>query len=69
MSGYDNTNTGALFAKDPATERHPTWGGEVNIEGKEYWVSGWNKTSKSGMEFVSLAVKPKEAAPADEVPF
>lgn len=62
---YDNTNTGALFkAKERATEKHPEYTGSINIEGREYWLAGWVKESKSGQKFFSLAVKPKDAKPA-----
>lgn len=59
---YDNTNTGALFkAKERATEKHPEYTGTINIDGREYWLSGWVKESKAGQKYFSLAVKPKDA--------
>ncbi len=66
---YDNTNTGAIFRnKRKETEKHPDGTGTVNIEGVEYWVSSWNKTSKSGEPFRSLSFKRKDEAakPAKE---
>lgn len=61
MSNYDNTNTGAIFKNDKRqkeTQPHAT--GSVNIEGVEYWVSAWTKTSQSGNKFQSLAFTKKE---------
>lgn len=67
MADYDNTNTGALFrAKEKQSEKHPDYTGSINIEGKEYWLSGWLKESKLGQKYFSLAVKPKDAPKAQE---
>jgi uncharacterized protein (DUF736 family) len=58
---YDNTNTGALFfEQDPETERHPNYKGTINVDGKEYWLSAWDKVSKNGKNFISLSIKAKE---------
>ena len=61
---YDDTNRGALFTNDRKTsDKHPDLKGSINVEGKEYWVSGWFKTGKSG-GFTSLSVTPKEGRTA-----
>ena len=58
---YDNTNGGALFPNDrKEKDTHPDFRGNVNVEGKEYWIRGWKKVSKSGMKFLSVALNPKE---------
>lgn len=62
---YDNTNSG-LLAKNERKEKdtHPDLSGTINVEGREYWLSAWRKTGKSGKlegkTFFSLSVKPKE---------
>lgn len=68
---YDNTNTGILGKnqkKEKAT--HPDITGSINVDGRDYWLNGWQKTGKSGL-FYSLSVKPKDAsarpAPRHEV--
>jgi hypothetical protein len=80
---YDDTNRGALFrneAKDPNDDRDRDYSGNINVEGTEFWLSGWVKTSKNGRKYLSLSVKPKIEKPAaseasraddlnDEVPF
>ena len=44
---YDNTNRGAIFRNEKkSTEKHPDMNGSINIEGKEYWISGWSNVSK-----------------------
>lgn len=73
---YDNTNKGALFKNDRRTnDRQPEYTGSLNVEGVEYWLSAWVKTSKAGQKFFSVAITKKEAPrPAvqvgdDDVPF
>ena len=65
MSDYDNTNSGAIFVNNKkTTDNHPDRNGTLNVDGVEYWISGWLKKSKNGDPFMSLSVKRKEAAPA-----
>jgi len=57
---YDPTNSGALFrAKEKRTPTSPDYTGSVNVEGKEFFVSGWKKTSRTGEPFLSLKVTAK----------
>jgi hypothetical protein len=58
---YDNTNRGTL-GKNERREKdsHPEYAGTLNVDGKDYWLSGWVKESAKG-KFFSLSVKPKEA--------
>lgn len=61
MTTYDNTNRGALFTnKRREKDSHPTFTGRINVEGKDYWLSAWGKTSKAGEKFLSLSVQPAE---------
>lgn len=62
MTTYDNTNRGALFVNSKKlTDKHPDYNGSVDIEGKEYWLSGWKSFSKKdGKMYLSLAISPKE---------
>jgi uncharacterized protein (DUF736 family) len=82
MSDYDNTNRGALFKNNDKTEEsQPDYRGNINCGGTEYWLSAWLKTSKAGMKYMSLSIKPKNADTAksagasikqdlnDEIPF
>ena len=59
---YDNTNTGALFVNDKqGNEKRPDSKGSINVEGVEYWISAWRKTSKDGSKkFLSLQVERKD---------
>jgi len=72
---YDNTNSGALFINDrKTTERHPDWNGKLNINGTDYWLSGWKKQGQKG-PFLSLSLgapcekqAEKEAPPVRTAP-
>jgi hypothetical protein len=70
MSGYDNTNKGILGRNDRKTQdTHPDFSGSINIEGREFWLSGWVKERKDGSgRFFSLSVKPKDGASAPAAP-
>jgi hypothetical protein len=63
---FDDRNRGILFANDRKTQdTDRDYSGSINVDGREYWLSGWRRTSKSdGRKFLSLSVKPKDA-PAD----
>lgn len=61
MSEYDNTNTGAIFVNDKGgNDKRPDRKGTLNVEGVDYWISGWLRTSKSGDPFLSLKVERKD---------
>ena len=61
MADFDNTNRGSIFRNDKKTEdKHPDMSGTINIDGTEFWISGWKKTSKAGTGFISLSVRPKQ---------
>jgi uncharacterized protein (DUF736 family) len=62
---YSNENRGALFKNDDRQQdNHPHYKGSLNVNGVDLWISAWLKTSeKTGKKFLSLSVKPKEAAP------
>jgi hypothetical protein len=64
---FDNTNHGALFRNDEKRdEKDRDYAGTLNVDGKEYWVSGWARTpKKGGQKFLSLSIKPKDA-PAEK---
>ena len=61
MSDFDNSNRGNLFKNDKKEqEKHPDLNGSLNVDGKDYWISAWKKTSKAGTPFWSLSVRPKQ---------
>ena len=51
---FDNTNRGALFRDDKKqSDKDRDYSGSINIEGREYWLSAWVKTSAKGTKFMS----------------
>jgi len=75
---FDNTNRGALFNERDRkhTDKDRDYGGSLNIEGREFWLSAWIRTSKKGALYLSLSVRPKavESQPTqvelnDQIPF
>lgn len=53
---YDNTNSGFIGKNDRRRgDRDPDISGSINVEGVEYWVSGWKNAKGYG-----LKLKPKE---------
>lgn len=48
MSNFDKTNTGTLGVNNRREkDTHPQHKGQINIEGVEYWLSGWEKENKA----------------------
>jgi len=73
MAGdYDNNMTGILFREDEQKRqaaiasgkcKNPAeYSGTCEIDGKEYFINGWVKTSKkdSSRKFFSLLFRPKQ---------
>ncbi len=58
---YDNTNSGALFKNEKQKDTHPDYRGTINVNGVDFWISAWIKSSKAGQKYMSLSVQPKEA--------
>ncbi len=45
---YTKENTGALWInKKKEKDTHPDLSGNINIDGVDYWLSGWNKAEDS----------------------
>jgi uncharacterized protein (DUF736 family) len=75
---YDNTNRGALFKNaEKANPKHADYNGNINVNGEEFWLNAWIKQSKNGTKYLSLSIKPKQAAAKadasapynDDIPF
>jgi len=59
---YDNTNRGILSRNErKEKDSHPDTKGTINVNGVDYWLSGWTKTKKDGSgKFISLSIEPKQ---------
>lgn len=66
MSEYDNNMRGVLwFVKEKKTDKHPDFTGSMEINGKEYLLSGWKGSGKKPA--VSFTIKEKEQAQTMDV--
>ena len=62
MPKYNDENRGVLFKNtDKKTPKHPDYSGELNVDGKDYFLDAWIKEGKSG-KFMSVSVKEKTQA-------
>lgn len=61
MTFEQKDNSGSLFVNDKKeAENHPNAKGTAKIDGVEYWISAWTKTTKDGKKWQSLSFKRKE---------
>ena len=59
---YDNTNRWVLFKNDrKEKETQPDMTGNINVDGKEFWLSAWTKQSEKWTKFLSISIKEKDA--------
>lgn len=70
MSNFDNTNRGAMFKNQRKEEgdRKPEYTGNVNVEGVDYFLDAWIKTSAAGQKFMSVSVKRKDMQGGQSTP-
>jgi hypothetical protein len=63
-----NDLRGALFKNDrKESDRHPDYKGDITIDGRKFWLSGWIKEGKRG-KYLSLAAKPAEEQRQEQQP-
>ncbi len=61
-------NTGVLFIqREKTSEKSPDFTGTVNIDGKDYRLAAWNKTSAKGVKYYSLAISDETFKPNSDV--
>ena len=63
---FDDRNRAVLFKSDrkDKPEDRDYHGSYTDAAGLEHSISGWAKTSKKGVKYLSLAFKPKNEQPA-----
>lgn len=62
-NNYDNTNRGQIWKNENRkTDTHPQFTGSINVDGKEYWLSGWTRKEGANPKApaMSFSVQPKE---------
>lgn len=63
MAQFDNNLRGTLSkSKNRRSEKSPEYSGSCEINGQQFWISGWIKSGHSG-DFLSLAFQAKEERP------
>jgi uncharacterized protein (DUF736 family) len=64
MNKGNQPNKGVFFKNEKkASEASPDYSGSFNLNGAEYSLAGWQKMSKSGISYISLAIRPFTAKP------
>lgn len=66
---YDNTNRGAIWKNDNRqSDTHPHFSGSINIEGVDYWLSGWKRADDASdrAPLVSFSVRRKDVQNAPQ---
>jgi len=74
---YDNTNKGAAWPnKRRSAPTHADYTGNMNVEGREYWLNVWVKKQADGQTRLNIQIKEKQpraaSTPApleDDIPF
>ena len=63
---YKNSNRGALFRNNrKEADTDCDYRGSIDVDGVEFRLNAWIKTSKVGEKFMTLSLRPKEAAGDD----
>ena len=56
MTDYDDNNRGQIWPNDKeGNEKRPDFTGSLNVEGVEYWVSGWKRKKGANPKAPSLS--------------
>ena len=68
MSNYDNNNRGSIWKnEDRKSDTHPQFKGSAEVNGVEYWVSGWlrkpDANPKAPAMSFSFTAKEVQSAP------
>jgi uncharacterized protein (DUF736 family) len=45
------------------SENSPDYSGTVNVAGVMHHLAGWKETSKNGLEYLSISIKPQDGNP------
>jgi hypothetical protein len=67
--GYEQKpNSGSLFKNDrKETDQHPDYTGTLDVDGRQFWLSSWVRTTSAGKKYLSLAIKPRDGGTSKPV--
>lgn len=60
---FDETNRGSIWPnRKKEKDTHPDFTGQINVDGKDYWVSAWKKKpdARENAPSLTFSVKPKD---------
>lgn len=58
MPYQNKPGQGVMFPNDQqGNPNRPAWRGSINIDGKEWEISAWNKVSQRGANYISLEAR------------
>jgi hypothetical protein len=61
MAFEHKTNRGSIFRnEDKADEKDRDYSGQLNVEGRMFWVSGFVAETKAGKKYLNLIIKPQQ---------
>jgi hypothetical protein len=67
MAFQQKPNRGSLFRNDDKSkDEDRDYAGSINVEGREFWLSGWINETKAGNKYLSLSIKPKDEQSRDK---
>ena len=69
MTQYDNTNRGSIWGNEKKEkDTHPDFKGSINVEGVEYWLSGWKRKPDANPKApaLSFSIQRKDSVPNTE---
>ena len=69
MEKQQTNKKGFLFKNDnKKNENHPDYNGKIHINGKDYYLSAWINTAKSGNKYMSVTIGNEVAEKVEEKP-
>lgn len=58
MPYQNKPGQGVMFPNDQqGNQNRPAWRGSINIDGKEWEISAWNRVSQRGANYISLEAR------------
>ena len=66
---FDETNRGAIWKNEKKeTDKYPDFTGSINVDGHDYWLSGWKRTPDASPKSPAMkfTVKRKDGKPQQQ---
>ena len=59
-------NRGSLWREEKTRDEDRDYSGQLNVEGRLFWVSGYINETKAGKKYLALSVKPQQDTAPDK---